>query len=225
VVAPPVQGKDILTKAVQVVSGGGAAAIVGAGLKLQELEAKLVGAVGGNQATQDATKVFGHMGLLGFGAQQGAKELLKAVGADANTQKHVSQVAGVGAVAAAVFGAPVLVGVGAAKLAAEGVSAAIGLVAGKEAEKDVRNAVSQLDPFKTGSAAHTVVKGVADVIFGPSTPAPAPVGLVSDVSANKGAGQVKNDADRAVLATRAAATQAAKSGGGGIVNRRLIEEL
>jgi hypothetical protein len=218
-------GGDILTNLVKGVAGGGAAAIVSAGLKLQEAEAALVAAAGGNQATQDATKLFGHTALIGFGAQQGTKKLLEAVGADANTQKHVSQTVGVGVVAAGIFGAPVLVGVAAGKLAAEGVSALIGLVAGKEAEKDVRNTVSQLDPFKTGSAVNVGIKAVADVIFGPSTPPPPPKPVVAaDPNADKGAGQVKNDADRAAAAAVAARAQSAKQGTGGIVNRRLIQD-
>lgn len=141
---------------------GGAAGIVGAGLVFNELQGRVVDGVVGTNAG-NFTRLFGQATLPVL-VGKGAGELTKALGGSAGLQQTANQLAGVGAAAAAVFGAPALVGVASAKAVGEGASALIGLIGGKQAERDVRNAVSQLDPFKTGSLAQQAVAPVGNAI-------------------------------------------------------------
>jgi hypothetical protein len=88
------------------------------------------------------------------------------VGLDADAAKDVGQVAGGATAVGLVLGTPAAAGVLIAKGAGELTSAAIGEIFGEEAEKDVRNAVSQLDPLKTGTVANDVVTFVGGLFGG-----------------------------------------------------------
>ncbi|WP_143195443.1 hypothetical protein [Archangium sp. Cb G35] len=170
---PPRTGGDLISDAAKLL-GGGAGAMIDLGLKSLELQEHIVGALGANEATQDAVRVFGHVASVGFVAQQGLEKLAEAVGIDKELGKDIGQVGGIAAAAGLVFGAPVVGAVAAVKGAAELASAAIGAIAGEETEKAVRGAVSELDPFKTGSLANQVIGGIGDAIFGERPKAPPP---------------------------------------------------
>ncbi len=156
--------------------GSTVGATIELGLKSLQLQEAVVGALGANEATQDAVRVFGHVASVGFVAQQGLERVADFVGLDREAAKDVGQVGGIAAAAGLVLGAPALVGVAAIKGAAELGSAAIGAIAGKEAERAVRGAVAEFDPFKNGSLANQVIGGIGDAIFGerPKAPPPAP---------------------------------------------------
>jgi hypothetical protein len=179
-VAPPPSPAigETLTKSILQVVGGGAAttAAVGfVGIKAQEA---LVEALGANQATIDTVRVFGAPATVGFLAQQGTLAAADVLGLDATFSKHLAQTIGIVAPIAAVpvLGIPAAIGIATTKLAAEGVSAVIGAVAGAETERAVRDAVSLLDPFKTGSAVNQAIGALGNFFFGapPAPPPPAP---------------------------------------------------
>jgi len=177
--APPPEpggptGGELLVQGGKALLGSGVGATIELGLKSLQLQEAVVGALGANEATQDAVRVFGHVASVGFVAQQGLERVADVVGIDKETGKDIGQVGGIAAAAGLVLGAPAVLGVAGIKLAAEGVSAAIGAIAGEEAEKAVRGAVSELDPFRTGSAANQAIATIGNAIFGERPKAPPP---------------------------------------------------
>lgn len=177
-----ITGGDLFVQGGKMLLGNTVGATIQLGLKSLELQENLVGALGANEATKDAVRVFGHTATVGFLAQQGLEKAAEAVGLDKKTAKDIGQVGGISAAAGLVLGAPAVVGVAGIKLAAEGISAAIGAIAGKETEQAVRGFVSEADPFKTGSAANQLLAGVGNAIFGerPKEPPPAPPPLTPE---------------------------------------------
>jgi len=177
--APPLEAPGLLPGGIKVpdlsslipAGVGSTLATVGAGLALDEGLAAVVGAVGGNEAEKDLTRLTGIAGAAGILVGKGAEEAAKAIGLDKGGQQASKEIAGIGTVLAPIVGAPAFLAIAEAKLVGEGISAVVGAVAGEKAEQDLRNAVSQLDPTKTGSLANQVVETVTaplQAIFGVS---------------------------------------------------------
>lgn len=135
---------------------GGVLGTIAAGVTLQNLVGNVAEAVGGQGA--GAVARVAPLGIgLGVIAGSLAGQGVAALGAG----KEVSREVGVVATAGVIAGAPVAVGVAGLQLAGKGAQAVLGLVAGEGVSHAVSNAVSQFDPFKSGSVANTLVSGVA----------------------------------------------------------------
>lgn len=161
----------LLKRAKDGLTAGGAAttaATVAAGVVGLELQGAALEALGRNDASGDTARTFGLPATVGLLTDSGVKKAAELLGADAASPpvRHVAQTAGIGAGVVTVLGTGFLPAVVTGKLVAEGASALIGAIGGEAAEQSVRNAVSELDPTKTGSLASNVTGAVGGAISG-----------------------------------------------------------
>ena len=153
---PPPAGVGLPDIDVSQIGGSGAAGVAStiiAGLVISEGAGQVVEALGGGKGKADLVRLsWAGPPTWGVGTAMASDWALEQAGMkDADTRKHISMVAGIGAGAASVFGAPAIAVVAAGKGILEAGSWALGEIAGEQAEHDARWLVSRLDPTLAGT--------------------------------------------------------------------------
>jgi hypothetical protein len=136
---------------------GGVLGTIGAGLKVADMQGKLIEALGGTEGQADTARVFGPIATLPILADMGTEKLLDAIGLkNKDIQDKVGQAVGAGVVGGALVPGALVVG---------GADLLLGAIS-KDAQKVVHDVFRPFDPTNPNALVGKGVAAVADVVEG-----------------------------------------------------------